>query len=430
MLATHTISLPSSSSAPTNTHGVTTTAKRKRKPAGTPDPDAEVVYLSPETLMESDRYVCEVCNLSFQREQNLQMHRRRHKLPWTLHKNERPPHEAAAAARKRAYVCPEPSCVHHDPAHALGDLVGIKKHFRRKHTNHKQWVCERCSKGYAVHSDFKAHLKTCGTRGHSCDCGRVFSRVETFIEHQDSCKSRRKESGGDRLHPPLKPAAFFPPIFNLNLNTTAEPHSQYRLISERRTEATSAKELIIFPVHKDGNNLSSPSSSSPHRHTLELRELFPSKKNEEATANSAAIDDEEEDHNTLLRRALILRNETKAVMKVAMEQKAKAAEKRKQARVLMEMANQEMERAKKMREQAFVTQIRNAQLLQKDRLTWQMLIGSSSGAAQHRITTCDSCKLNRSTKAFQESAVNYYFPPAITHGENGDNNTLMLFRPP
>ncbi|XP_010501603.1 PREDICTED: protein indeterminate-domain 16-like, partial [Camelina sativa] len=74
--------------------------------------------------------------------------------------------------------------------HALGDLVGIKKHFRRKHSVHKQWVCERCSKGYAVQSDYKAHLKTCGSRGHSCDCGRVFSRVESFIEHQDTCTIR------------------------------------------------------------------------------------------------------------------------------------------------------------------------------------------------------------------------------------------------
>ncbi|KAJ6969900.1 hypothetical protein NC653_034455 [Populus alba x Populus x berolinensis] len=55
--------------------------KRKRKPAGTPDPDAEVVSLSPRTLLESDRYVCEICNQGFQRDQNLQMHRRRHKVP-------------------------------------------------------------------------------------------------------------------------------------------------------------------------------------------------------------------------------------------------------------------------------------------------------------------------------------------------------------
>lgn len=156
-------------------------SKRKRRPAGTPDPEAEVVYLSPKTLLESDRYVCEICNQGFQRDQNLQMHRRRHKVPWKLLKRETP------MARKRVFVCPEPSCLHHDPCHALGDLVGIKKHFRRKHSNHKQWVCDKCSKGYAVQSDFKAHLKICGTRGHSCDCGRVFSRVESFIEHQDAC---------------------------------------------------------------------------------------------------------------------------------------------------------------------------------------------------------------------------------------------------
>lgn len=139
------------------------------------DPDAEVVSLSPKILLESDQYVCEICNQGFQRDQNLQMHRRRHKVPWKLLKRDSP------EVKKRVFVCPEPSCLHHDPCHALGDLVGIKKHFRRKHSNNKQWVCEKCSKGYAVQSDYKAHLKTCGTRGHSCDCGRVFSRLLSFM---------------------------------------------------------------------------------------------------------------------------------------------------------------------------------------------------------------------------------------------------------
>ncbi|KAI3818357.1 hypothetical protein L1987_12162 [Smallanthus sonchifolius] len=181
---------PSSSSDPFLSPENGLSNRKKRRPAGTPDPDAEVVSLSPKTLLESDRYVCEICNQGFQRDQNLQMHRRRHKVPWKLLKRESP------EVKKRVFVCPEPSCLHHDPCHALGDLVGIKKHFRRKHSNDKQWVCEKCSKGYAVQSDYKAHLKTCGTRGHSCDCGRVFSRVESFIEHQDACVVRR-------VHPDL-----------------------------------------------------------------------------------------------------------------------------------------------------------------------------------------------------------------------------------
>ncbi|CAK9191944.1 unnamed protein product [Sphagnum troendelagicum] len=163
--------------------------KRRRRPAGTPDPDAEVVALSPKTLMESDRFICEICNQGFQRDQNLQMHRRRHKVPWKLLKNTSS--SRLATHKKRVYVCPELTCLHHEPQHALGDLVGIKKHFRRKHCSKKQWVCDRCSKGYAVQSDYKAHLKTCGTRGHCCDCGRVFSRVESFIEHQGSCTAAR-----------------------------------------------------------------------------------------------------------------------------------------------------------------------------------------------------------------------------------------------
>lgn len=109
--------------------------------------------------------------------------------------------------RKRVYVCPDTTCLHNDPCHALGDLVGIKKHFRRKHSIEKQWKCEKCSKGYAVQSDYKAHLKTCGTRGHSCDCGRVFSRVESFIEHQDTCITAKERAAfGYCIDPPSLPS--------------------------------------------------------------------------------------------------------------------------------------------------------------------------------------------------------------------------------
>jgi hypothetical protein len=58
---------------------------------------------------------------------------------------------------------------------ALGDLTGIKKHFSRKH-GEKRWRCERCGKRYAVQSDWKAHVKGCGTREYRCDCGILFTR--------------------------------------------------------------------------------------------------------------------------------------------------------------------------------------------------------------------------------------------------------------
>ncbi|CAO2204997.1 unnamed protein product [Urochloa humidicola] len=162
--------------------------KKKRNLPGTPDPDAEVISLSPRTLLATNRFVCEICGKGFQRDQNLQLHRRGHNLPWKLRQR-----AAGKEARKRVYVCPEKSCVHHNPARALGDLTGIKKHFCRKH-GEKKWKCEKCSKKYAVQSDWKAHTKTCGTREYRCDCGTIFSRRDSFITHRAFCDALAEET--------------------------------------------------------------------------------------------------------------------------------------------------------------------------------------------------------------------------------------------
>ncbi|XP_008229114.1 PREDICTED: zinc finger protein NUTCRACKER-like [Prunus mume] len=162
-------------------------AKKKRNLPGNPDPEAEVIALSPKTLMATNRFLCEICGKGFQRDQNLQLHRRGHNLPWKLKQrtNKEP--------RKRVYVCPEKSCVHHHPSRALGDLTGIKKHFCRKH-GEKKWKCDKCSKRYAVQSDWKAHSKTCGTREYKCDCGTLFSRRDSFITHRAFCDALAEET--------------------------------------------------------------------------------------------------------------------------------------------------------------------------------------------------------------------------------------------
>lgn len=95
---------------------------------------------------------------------------------------------------KKVYVCPETSCVHHNPSRALGDLTGVKKHFCRKH-GEKKWKCERCSKKYAAKCDLKVHMKSCGTREYKCDCGTVFSRRDNFVTHRRFCDGMVNESG-------------------------------------------------------------------------------------------------------------------------------------------------------------------------------------------------------------------------------------------
>lgn len=162
--------------------------KKKRNLPGNPDPDAEVIALSPKTLMATNRFICEICNKGFQRDQNLQLHRRGHNLPWKLKQRSN-----KDQIRKKVYICPETTCVHHDASRALGDLTGIKKHFSRKH-GEKKWKCEKCSKKYAVQSDWKAHSKTCGTREYKCDCGTLFSRKDSFITHRAFCDALAEES--------------------------------------------------------------------------------------------------------------------------------------------------------------------------------------------------------------------------------------------
>ncbi|WOL10351.1 hypothetical protein Cni_G19106 [Canna indica] len=168
--------------------------KKKRNLPGTPDPNAEVIALSPKTLMATNRFVCEICHKGFQRDQNLQLHRRGHNLPWKLRQR------SSSETRKRVYICPEPTCVHHNPSRALGDLTGIKKHYCRKH-GEKKWKCDKCSKKYAVQSDWKAHSKVCGTREYKCDCGTIFSRRDSFITHRAFCDALAQEN--NKLNQPL-----------------------------------------------------------------------------------------------------------------------------------------------------------------------------------------------------------------------------------
>ncbi|KAK8600100.1 hypothetical protein V6N13_060080 [Hibiscus sabdariffa] len=361
--------------------------KRKRRPAGTPDPDAEVVSLSPKTLLESDRYVCEICNRGFQRDQNLQMHRRRHKVPWKLLKRETP------VARKRVFVCPEPSCLHHDPCHALGDLVGIKKHFRRKHSNHKQWVCEKCSKGYAVQSDYKAHLKTCGTRGHSCDCGRVFSRVESFIEHQDACQMSRARPESQAMQPACLSRTNFSTLPWTSLELANTTGSTMLLLSP--TKDKSPKNPLYHNLDLQLLTTSNPTevSVSPKNHDLHSTQL-------QLSIGSSNIGTESR-----------LKEEAAAQLRLAMAEKACAEEARQQAKRQIELAEHEFGRAKRLRQRAQAESAK-AQALKKH------------AVKQIKSTilemTCHACKQrfqSASPPPEEKARVVSYISSAITEGE-------------
>ncbi|KAG6511383.1 hypothetical protein ZIOFF_029451 [Zingiber officinale] len=218
--------LPPTALPPMGSAQLIPTVKKKRNLPGTPDPEAEVIALSPKALLATNRFVCEICNKGFQRDQNLQLHRRGHNLPWKLRQR------TGKEVRKRVYVCPEPSCVHHDPSRALGDLTGIKKHFCRKH-GEKKWKCDKCSKKYAVQSDWKAHSKVCGTREYRCDCGTLFSRRDSFITHRAFCDALAEESAKTGTDPSTT-----------NPKPASEEDGKTATASEEATESEAATAVV------------------------------------------------------------------------------------------------------------------------------------------------------------------------------------------
>ncbi|KAE8736245.1 Protein indeterminate-domain 6 [Hibiscus syriacus] len=189
--------------------------------------------------------------------------------------------------KKKVYLCPEPTCVHHDPSRALGDLTGIKKHYSRKH-GEKKWKCEKCEKRYAVQSDWKAHSKTCGTREYRCDCGTLFSRRDSFITHRAFCDALAQETArhptplnsigsqlyGSRILSLIiffrRPWVLRPRRFELNNNNTAidgyftrfchtriEPDFNQELLGNNK----SFHELMQFQENNSDNTSTSPSAA-------------------------------------------------------------------------------------------------------------------------------------------------------------------------
>jgi hypothetical protein len=235
-------------------------AKKKRNLPGTPDPSADVIALSPTTLMATNRFVCEICNKGFARDQNLQLHRRGHNLPWKLRQR------ISTEVRKKVYICPETTCVHHNPARALGDLTGIKKHFSRKH-GEKKWKCDKCSKKYAVQSDWKAHQKTCGTREYKCDCGTIFSRRDSFITHRAFCDALAEENNkvnqaGLNSQTPEQLMSSMAPINNSN--NTGMSMSEFNSYDPKNPLRSIPQELVPMPfkpMNMSGGMFSSSSGT-------------------------------------------------------------------------------------------------------------------------------------------------------------------------
>ncbi|KAL8526012.1 hypothetical protein ACS0TY_015290 [Phlomoides rotata] len=219
-------------------------AKRKRNHPGMPDPNAKVIALSPETLIATNRFVCEICNKGFHWDQNLQLHRRGHNMSWKL-----PQRNSNEEVRKRVYVCPEISCEYHHPSRALGDLTGIKKHFCRKH-GEKRYKCDRCPKMYAVESDVKSHMKICGTTIIIVSVGLWFPGKlmrDSFMSHKAYCDALAPESHHFDLLPPSNGM--------LSIHNSAEPTENHTANKQPPAAATLPTSTVTTASGSTGDHI-------------------------------------------------------------------------------------------------------------------------------------------------------------------------------